>query len=151
YINVRNIHILAASIDTNSHTTHVNISGITANYVSQQMINPIGWMTDAATTGIMLLGSNIVLQNSTIQYSSGNGVFLGGTNNIVQSCTIANTDYSGVDAAAITLFGQNNQIQSCTIHDTGRDGILDSDSTGAKIEYNKIYNIGNQTTDLGAI
>ena len=151
YINIRNVHIFAASIDTNSRTNHVNISGITASYVSQQMINPIGWINDAAITGIMLLGSNNILQSSTIQYSSGNGVYLGGSDNIVQSCAIANTDYSGVDEAAITLVGQNNQILSCTIHDTGRDGILDSDATNARIEFNKIYNIGNQTTDLGAI
>ena len=40
---------------------------------------------------------------------------------------------------------------SNVIYDTGRDGILDSNATAAKIEYNTLYNIGLQTTDLGAI
>ena len=151
YINLRNIHIFASSIDTSAASSHVSISNLSASYVSQQMLNPIGWINNGATTGLLIRGSYDVVQNSTITYSSGNGIFLGGSNNIVQNCTIAYTDYSGVDEAGITVIGANQQILSNVIHDTGRDGILDSNATNARINYNTIYNIGHQTTDLGAI
>ncbi|HET6250827.1 MAG TPA: right-handed parallel beta-helix repeat-containing protein [Tepidisphaeraceae bacterium] len=151
YLNIRNIRILGSSIETNSASSHLIMSGLAVSYVSQLMLNPHGWMNDAATTGILIEGNNNILENSTISHSSGNGIYLGGTSNLVESCTIDYTDYSGTDAAAITMTGANNLILANTIFDTGRDGILDTDSTGAKIENNTIYSIGLQTTDLGAI
>ena len=151
YINLSNLHIFAATIETNSASHNLTLNSISASYVSEQMLNPIGWLDSIPTTGIMLLGNNNILENSTIDRSSGDGVYVGGSNNIVQSCTITNTDYSGTDEAAITVVGSNHQILDNVIHDTGRDGIRDSYSTNLRIEYNTIYNIGHQTTDLGAI
>ena len=151
YINVLNIRIVASSIDTNFASNHINLTGISASYVSQQSLFPIGWVDNSPGTGIIVQGYDNVLQNSTITYSSGNGVFLGGTNNTVQNCTIAYTDRAGVDQSGITVVGTQNRILSNVIHDTGRDGIRNSDATRLIIEYNTIYNIANQTTDAGAI
>jgi probable HAF family extracellular repeat protein len=137
YIVINNIHIIAASIDTSATSSHIVISALSAKYVSQQMLNPFGWIDGADTTGILLLGSS--------------DVYLGGSNNIVEDTTIAYTDYSGTDEAAITMVGSYNQILSNTIYDTGRDGILNTDATYAHIEYNNISSIGLQDTDLGAI
>ena len=118
------------------------------------MLNPIGWVNGAATTGIIILGTNNTLQNSTILHSSGNGVFLGGSSNSVRNCTMrAFVDYSGNDAAAIAVNGEvMTRITGNVIHDVGRDGILDSNATAAHIESNTIYNVGLQDhrTDLEA-
>ncbi|HWE03253.1 MAG TPA: right-handed parallel beta-helix repeat-containing protein [Tepidisphaeraceae bacterium] len=151
YIDIKNVHLFAATIETSASSHNIDINGISAKYVSEQMLNPIGWLNSVPTTGILLLGSGNTLQNSVINWSSGNGVYVGGSNNIVESCTITNTDYAGVDEAAITVVGSNQQLLYNTIHDTGRDGIRDSFSTNLRIEHNTLSNIGHQTTDLGAI
>ena len=151
YINIENIHIFAATIHTNASSHNLDIKNLSAKYVSEQMLNPIGWLDSIATTGIIILGYNNILQNSSINWSSGNGVYVGGANNLVLYCTIANTDYAGVDEAAITVVGANQQLLHNTIHDTGRDGIRDSFAMNLRIEYNTIHDIGHQTTDLGAI
>ena len=67
------------------------------------MLNPIGWLNGDATTGIIIQGTNNILQNSTILHSSGDGVFLGGSFNTVENCTVAYADYAGNDEAGITL------------------------------------------------
>lgn len=151
YINIQNIHLFATSIDTNSSSNHINLDQISAEYVSQKMLNPEGWTDSEATTGIILLGSNIDLADSTINWSSGNGVYLGGNNNAVDHTTITNVDYSGSDAAAITIAGASDVTDNNTIQYTGRDGIRMSSATKAIVEYNTISTIGLQTTDLGAI
>ena len=52
-------------------------------------------------SGIILDGSNNILQNSVIAYSSANGVTLLGQNCSVIGNVIHDTDYAGSDAAAI--------------------------------------------------
>ncbi len=151
YINVRDIRILAASINTDANSNHISLNGLTASYVSQHMTSPLGWTSGAPDSGIILLGHNNILEYSTINRSSGNGVFIGGANNVIRNCTITNTDYSGTDAAAITVVGSNQQILYNVIHDTGRDGILNTQSTHISFLSNTIHDIGHQTTDLGGI
>jgi probable HAF family extracellular repeat protein len=153
YINVSGIQIFAATIDTNSASTHLTLSNLTARYVSQQMDNVSPWDRHnlGSHSGILLNGSNNILQNSTIALSSGNGVWVGGTNNTVQGNTIHDVDWSGGDEAGITITGHNQQVLKNTIYNTGRDGILTSAATGGKIDHNTIHDIGTLTTDLGAI
>lgn len=151
FINIKNIHIFAATIDTNASSHNLDLDNISAEYVSEEMLNPVGWLNSIPTTGIILLGWDNILQDSTINWSSGNGVYVGGSDNSVQYCTITNTDYAGTDQAAITVVGANHQILHNTIRFTGRDGIRDSYSTNLRIEFNNISDIGLQTTDLGAI
>jgi probable HAF family extracellular repeat protein len=153
YINLQNLSIFSASIDTNSASNSITINNIYAEYVSQQMLSPFPWdsHSNQATTGIQLNGTNDVIENSTIAYSSGDGVYLGGTNDTAQNNIIHDTDYSGTDSAGIEANGTQQQILSNTIYYAGRSGITDSDSTQDTIEYNTIHDVGLQTTDLGGI
>lgn len=154
YITVQGITIFAATIDTSASSTHITLNGITARYVSQAMNEPFSW--DAhnygqASTGILLNGTQNLLQNSTIAYSSGDGVYVSGSSNIVQNNTIHDVDYAGGDEAGIEVAGSNQQISGNTIYNTGRDGITATYSTADQILSNTIYQCGLQTTDLGAI
>jgi probable HAF family extracellular repeat protein len=153
YINVSGVTLLAASIDTSSSSNHVTISGITANYVSSNMLNPFPWDSqDAApTTGILLNGTSEIFQNSTISYSSGDGVYVGGSNNIVQNNIIHDADYAGADGAGIEVAGSGQQILGNQIYRAGRSGIIARHSTADTIENNTVYNVGLQATDLGGI
>ena len=154
YINVSGIHIFAASIDTDAKTNHVNFDSLAVLYVSQRALDAIAWdrRDDEGSSGIVLDGNYNVLSNSTIAYSSGNGVWLAGANNIVRNTTIHDVDYAVGAEAAITINGAYQQVLSNTIYNTGRDGIVIAESTtAAKIESNTIHDIGLLATDLGAI
>ena len=152
YIHVAGINLFACTINTSSSSSHLLIDQLNARYVSQRMdiAEPFSIKDSPHDTGIMINGTGNILQNSTIQYSSGDGVFLGGSNNIVRNTTISDIDYAGGDETAVSVMGVNNRVTQNTIFNTGRSGIrLD---TGAdQVDHNRIYNVGLLTTDLGAI
>lgn len=153
YIDIFGINVVSASIDTNAASNHLLISNINATAVSQAMLDPVPWddKNRQDTTGILLNGYNNVLQNSTISYSSGDGVFVSGSYNTVQNCTISNVDYAGGDESGIEVSGAHQQIFGNQIYYAGRSGIIDSFTSANQIEYNTIHDIGLQTTDLGGI
>lgn len=154
YINVQGILVFAATIDTNAASTHITLNGITAQYVSQSMNDPFPWDPHdygMASTGVLLNGTQNVLENSTIAFSSGDGVYVSGSNNLVQNNTIHDVDYGAGDQAGIEVAGNNQQIVGNTIFNTGRDGITATYSTADQILTNTLHNCGLQTTDLGAI
>ena len=153
YITVQGIHLFASSIDTDANSNHITLTSLNAKYVSQVMLNPTPWQPHQLNdlTGILLLGSNSILQSSTIAYSSGDGVYLGGSSNTVSGCTIHDTDYNGGHEAGIDFTGPNQTISGNTVYYTGRDGIFDTFSPGSHIVNNTIHDIGFQDTDLGGI
>ena len=153
YINLQGLRLFASTIDTDAASNHLTIGNINAQYVSQEMLNPIPWdgHNRGASTGIILNGSNNVLQDSTIAYSSGDGVFVGGSDNVVWRCNIHDVDYAGGDEAGIVVSGARQKIVSNTIYNAGRDGIHDTFSSAGRITWNMIHDVGLQTTDLGGI
>lgn len=154
YINVSGITIFAASIDTSSTSSHITLNGITAQYVSHSTSQPFPWDPHnygQSNTGIILSGTQNALENSTIAYSSGDGVYVSGSNELVQNNHIQDVDYAGGDQAGIEVAGSNQQIIGNTVFNAGRDGITATYSTADQIASNTIYSCGLQTTDLGAI
>lgn len=154
YINISGITIFAASIDTSSASNNLTLNGISAEYVSQSMNQPFPWdghNYGQAGTGILLEGTQNTLENSTIAYSSGDGVYVSGSYNLVKNNTIHDVDYAGGDQAGIEVAGANQRILGNTIYNAGRDGISATYSSFDQIVSNTIYNCGLQTTDLGAI
>ena len=152
YIHIVGINLFACTINTTSSSNHLLIDQLNAKYVSQRMdiVDPFSMDQTPHTTGIIINGSNDVIQNSTIQYSSSDGIFLGGSRNLVQNTIISDVDYAGGDDAGVTVMGVNNRVTQSTIFNTGRSGIrLDSGSD--QIDHNRLYNIGLLTTDFGAI
>ena len=152
-IDIVGLNLFACTINTDAASTADRIEGINAQYISQQMNNPFPWGLQnlPQTTGIILNGTGNTIQNSAINYSSGNGIFLGGSNNSAQNCVVANTDYAAGEMAGIYILGANDQAIGNTVFNCGRSGIVDRVSGGAMILYNIVHDVGIQETDLGAI
>jgi hypothetical protein len=152
YINVTGIDFIACTVNTDDASNHITLDGITARYVSHRMdiADPFSVKLSPHTTGVIFNGSDNVLKNSTVDFSSGDGVFLGGTNNSVVNTTISNVDYAGGDEAGVTTMGSGAHVSNTTIFNTGRSGIR-IDQPGVQIDHNRVYNVGLLTTDLGAI
>lgn len=157
FINVEHIQFEACTVNTNSSSTHNLLDYITASYISQAIglgsdqQDPWSAQYHAHTTGIILNGVGNTLLNSTIAYSSGDGVFLGGSGNTVENCVIHDVDYEAGDEAAITTLGADEQVLHNTIYYAGRSGIVIRHTTDSLVSYNVVHNVGLQMTDLGGI
>jgi hypothetical protein len=110
YITIRGIHFFSCSINTTSASTHDTIDGIQALYVShfeQASGAQTLWTPHMEDTGVIIRGSNNILENSEIGFSAGNGVLLEGNNtslatgNVVTNNVIHDVDYMCLDEAGI--------------------------------------------------
>lgn len=153
WIQVLGIHLLACTINTDSASSNLLIDGIDARYISHDLVRPDPWAIKLQphTTGIILNGAANVIQNSTIAYSSGDGVFLGGSNNTVQNCVIHDVDYGAGDEAGVSTLGSNEHVLNNTVYNCARDGIVFRYSPAVSILRNRVYKCGLQTTDVGAL
>ena len=153
YIAVRGFNLFASTINTSASSHDVTLASLNAQYVSQETNIPDPFSTKfaAPTTGIMLRGSNIVLRDSTIGYSSGNGVAITGSNDSVQNCFIHDVDYSGGDEAGVLIAGDNNQVVQNTIWNTGRSAITDYFSGGNHVLNNVVHSFAVMTNDAGGV
>lgn len=148
YITIENINVFAASVTT-EEAHHISITGMTAEYVahSSTISDPYG----SDESGIILSGHDNILSNSTIAYSSGNGVRVSGTNNLLFNNLIHDTDYIGSYHPAIEIYGTGNIISHNTAYNTGRDIVKINGATACKIMYNNFYNSGLICSDLGLL
>ena len=153
YINIVGVKLFSCTINTDASSTHDTIDSISASYVSQESIKADPWADKLTphTSGIILNGSDNVIQNSIIAWSTGDGVFLGGSNNVARNCIIHDVDTIGADEAGVTIMGSNDQVINDTIYNCGRSGIVMRFSPAASVMHNRISNGGLLTTDLGGI
>jgi hypothetical protein len=149
YITINGISIFAATIDSNSSSNNLVINHVSASYLTQSMVQ---WTGHAAlsSTGIALNGANSLIENSRINFSAGDGVYLGGSGSRVSNCVINNTDYGGTDAAAIRVYASGCTIDHNTIAYAGQNGIV-LRASATTILNNIIHDCGLQTTDCGGI
>jgi hypothetical protein len=156
-ITIEGIKLTACTINTDANSTGIIIDHLTGTYISHAIglgadqQDPWGAKFHPHTTGIILNGIGNLIENSTISYSSGDGVFLGGSNNTVQNCIIHDVDYEAGDEAGISTLGSDEQVIGNTIYNTGRSGMVIRFTTASLISHNVIHNVGMQMTDLGAI
>jgi hypothetical protein len=108
-------------------------------------------------TGIVLDGAYDTIENSTIAYSAGDGVYLGGNNATVYNNVIHDVDYSGTNASGIdtsefssTLIS-NASISDNTVYNAARTLINVSQLTSSRVDYNQLFNGTLQGVDCGAI
>jgi len=146
---VEGINIFAASIETGWSS-----SGTVVNHISAKYITQVGWISNGwsapGVDGIELYGSNSILENSTIAYSAGDGVYIGGSNVKVINNVIHDVDTAATDAAGIRDYGSYATIQYNTIYNAGRDGI-NFQGAHLSILNNTIHDVMLQTTDGGGI
>ena len=150
-ITIQGVNIFAATILTESQSTGTVLNHLNASYISQFVIllaregqEPTDSRASCST------GANSLLENSTIQFSPGDGVYVTGVGSRVTNNVIHDVDYSGGDSAGIRILGKNVEIDHNTVFNSGRDGIKHS-ATGLQILNNTIHDYGLQTTDAGAI
>lgn len=192
YINIENLSLFGDTITTDSHTmtdptrtlpadcnqipdpsyggTHNLIDSITATYVSQfDKVGECGTTDDVTArlhlydTGIVLNGSYNTLQNSSIDWSAGNGVAVLGDHNTVTNNLIRDTDYMGGYSSPVYVKGQDHTISHNTMYNTGQSGMVGNyfgdgipqttttDFTGNDIRYNNIFDFGLLDQDGGGM
>jgi uncharacterized protein (TIGR03437 family) len=161
-VTVEHVNIFASTINTDSSSTSDTLNGINASYVSHSTTlndypgSPSSFkFSQTLNTGIILMGSGDVLENSTIAFSAGNGVAVQGSNNTVKNNLIHHVDYMGTEAAGVYVAGPGHEIQNNTIYATGRSAIR-ADGTSAPgptnnldVSYNNIFNNMMLSYDAG--
>ncbi|HSZ56970.1 MAG TPA: carbohydrate-binding protein [Tepidisphaeraceae bacterium] len=148
-ITLNGINIFAATIKTDGGSSHLVINNMRATYISQSTWLTKGW-SEPNNDGIELNGSNSLLENSTIAWSAGDGVYISGGNSRVTNTVIHDVDYGQSDSAAIHNYGSNVTIDHNLIYNAARDGIIDQ-GWGAQIISNTIHDVMLQTADGGGI
>jgi hypothetical protein len=171
YITVQNVDIFAATITTGDSSQGVMLDGLDARYVSHHVTMPplpanqqapgsdgaLILASHTNDTGIMLRGQNNTIKNSSVQYSSGNGVLLFGRGHTVDNNIIKDANYRSSYAALVRVNGNNHKITRNTLSGAGRDAIsIDWHTNGfefkdSEIAYNDISRFGSLSNDLGGI
>ncbi|QMU71686.1 hypothetical protein GXP74_29020 [Streptacidiphilus sp. P02-A3a] len=169
YITVQGVNLFATSVTTDANSSNDILNGINAQYLStwqtsqyETSMNYAG-VYDANhrdDSGILLHGTDDTLENSTIQYSMGNGVSIDGTGSVVTNNLIANVAYGGTYTAAVAVdVGSSNAtISDNTMHSTGRDVVNMNTSVypnngyqNIRVDYNNMYDYAKIDFDLGAV
>jgi uncharacterized protein (TIGR03437 family) len=159
YITVQGIALFAATVSSDPQSQYLVLDGLQCQYIAHVAL-PLdrGSYSAGYASGVLLSGTNNVLRNSTVAFSSGTGVFLEGTGQRVFNNVIRDTDYRPTYASPIFAgasqdgVSQQNQhlIAYNTIYNSGRFGIYHTQQFGTgRILHNEIYDFGLQTNDLG--
>jgi PA14 domain/Right handed beta helix region len=165
FMNLQGIQVFAATIATGdpndplkTTSSNVILDGVHVRYPShftniRPTLQESAWIR-GLDTGVMLLGRNHVLKNSSVAWSAGNGVLLGGTNHVLENNVIHHVDYGLTDAAAVFTGPYNgtssgHRIERNTLRDAARSVIVHRNTKGLRILRNQLYNGGLMTNDLG--
>ncbi|HLL69283.1 MAG TPA: carbohydrate-binding protein [Micromonosporaceae bacterium] len=166
-VTVAGLKIFSATVLTSPTSSNIVLDGIDAAYVSHALTLPNDpqdvagcgtWCSGATSTGIILDGSNHTLRNSTVAWSSGNGVSLAGSNMTLVNNLIHDVNYLGGYPSGINFgFRGYGTVTHNTLYNSGRflislnPGTQTAYTHKSRISYNNLYNFGLQTRDLGAI
>ena len=149
-VTVQGLHLFAATIGTDGDSDSIRLQGLHVEYVSHHALQASGWQRPDAT-GILLLGTNGVLRDSTIAFSSSHGVTVAGRNNRVENNVIHDIGYGVGDDAGVLIRGSGHDVTRNTIYNAARDGIKSSRASDIRVTYYLIHDVMLQTTDGGAI
>ena len=149
---VRGLKLFAATINTDQGSSHIDLDGLDARYLSH-FSALVRWKTGLADSGIILNGRSNSLRNSILAFSAGNGVTLLGSGHIVSNNIIHDIDYSGGVGAGINTGGgcSGAVISHNTIYDVGHRMIDMGHLQAGLIEYNDLSRGGIQMTDFGGV
>ncbi|MDB5171437.1 MAG: carbohydrate-binding cenc domain protein [Phycisphaerales bacterium] len=148
-VTIHGVNLFAATIITNAASTDTVINGITAQYVSEQTIAPTAWWLPPYF-GIIVKGAHSVVENSTIAFSSGDGIVVSGTGSLIKNNVVHDTNYVGYNVGAIRVLTAGVTVDHNTVYNSGRHGIV-SEVPHTTITYNTIHDVGLVTTEAGGI
>ncbi|MBL8956223.1 MAG: right-handed parallel beta-helix repeat-containing protein [Myxococcaceae bacterium] len=154
FITVKGVQVFAASIVTTPASRNVTLDGIRAKYINHNATLPAGNLlyAHAGSTGIQLLGPGSIIENSTVEYGSSQGIVLG-SSTTARNNLVHDIDYEGTFAAGIfPVNGTSDQkILWNTVYRVGRSSINLQNSQRVEIAYNDLYDFGMLNLDVGAI
>ena len=149
-IHIDGINVFAATIASDYNSARLVINHLNAMYTSQFTLQNVGWH-QPRDRGISLFGPNSLIENSTVTYSAGDGIFVGGNSTRVTNCTVSNVDYNDGDSAGVRIEGASwVQVDHTTVYNTARDGLLQF-GWDVKLLNNTIHDCMQGTTDGGGI
>jgi hypothetical protein len=163
YIIVDGLQLFAATITTGdpqnpnaTTSSNITLQNIHVRYPSHFTFVEVNniWGKGIPDTGIVLLGRNHTLRNSTVAFSAGNGVTLAGTshrvtNNIIHDVNYAVTDTSAINAGWYGYSSSGHLIQNNTLYNAGRSILVHRNTQALKVLNNHMYNAGLLSNDLG--
>ncbi|GAB4300228.1 MAG: hypothetical protein Fur0025_39710 [Oscillatoriaceae cyanobacterium] len=151
YITIEGIEIFGSNIKTAGQTSNITLDNIEVLYGAHTQDLPYP-LQGSGTPSILLDGSNNLLKDSYIAYSSGSGVRVLGSGSKVENSVIHNTAYTGLNDSAIRASGQNTEILNNTGFNNGMAKVIDLfEINQGQVSNNEIYNGGLQTSDGGGI
>ncbi|NER32614.1 MAG: hypothetical protein F6J93_00790 [Oscillatoria sp. SIO1A7] len=163
YINLENINVFGAGIKV-WRSNNVILDEIDSQYGAHKTLfddtgadkiwenGETGQPGQTTSKSIAITdGSNNLITNSRIAYSSGNGIFMRGTSHQITNSVIHDIGYSGVVAGAIDLYGQGHEVTNNTFFGSGSRLINLHVNGASKILNNELYDAGKIAVDFGAI
>ena len=148
-ITLEGINIFGGTVATNVYSSHFVMDHVNASYISHFMWQSIGW-NQPWDTGIELNGANSVVENSTIAYSAGDGVYVNSANDTIANNVIHDTDYNAGDSSPVRIYGNGALVQHNVIYNAGRCGVA-THAYATRIIGNVIHDVMLQTADGGGI
>jgi len=140
------------------------VDGINARYLSHFTdVSGHFFLQWGQSSGIVMSGSDQVVQNCVIQYSAGNGITLMGQrckalNNYVSDVNYTSTDCSGINTGGSQAVTQDHEIAYNTVTRTGRMSITPREMGNsvktnlvARIHHNDLSHFMLQDWDGGGI
>jgi len=148
-ITLEGIRIFAATIKTDAGSSNLVLDHVHASYLSQFVWQNTGW-NQPWNSGIALNGANSTVENSVIQGSAGDGVYITASGAVVQNNVIRDIAYNAGDSAGIRDYGPRATISNNLVFNTGRSGILIG-APGTRVLSNTVHDVMLLTSDAGAI
>lgn len=167
YIVVKKLTVFGATINMNN-ATHCIMDGCRAfyvgslfdtntfNVVAKDNCSPLS--SNLPGKGILVGGSDNVIQNCEIAHSWGNCVSLLGSRNKLLNCEIYDANWQGWECAVLSMNGGGHIVRNNKMHDAQRAVILCTNKFRMNaptepwfIQYNELYNGGLAKTDNGVI
>lgn len=152
YVAVSGMFVFAAGISM-LNTTNCVVDGCHLRYVRHDTTADWGLVNTAGQqTACGVSGSGSVWQNSSIMYSSQDGIKLSDTGALVTNCVIRNVNYyPGYDYGAVTVYGSNHKVIGNTLTDSGRELIWHPESSACEFAYNDMRRGQRMTYDGGGM
>jgi fibronectin type 3 domain-containing protein len=150
YITVTGLYIFAADISMTS-TTNCVVDNCHLRYVRHD--TTVDWGKDSSVPPTCnVTGSGSVWKNSSIMFSSQNGLELGGVGALVTNCVIRNVDYypGRYFASVTTSSGSNHVIIRNTFSGSGRLHVWPK-TPSIEVAYNEMSWGNRLTMDGGAV
>lgn len=150
YVDIKGIQTIASTIQMDNATNNGVLQGIVSKYISHNKLNTPA--NEQSNLGIILDGTNNIIRDSELAYSSGSLVTVKGSSNHVINSYIHEGGYVPDWEGLVNLKGANSLISHNTVSDAGRVTIYFYAGMSANdIQYNNVYNAGWLTNDLGML